>query len=91
MKLTGDQFNKFFDTKKTGTYKCPVCSHEQFSLNGGGPDADLSLAALAASDPTLEKSSHAFYTMTCENCGHTIFFHQRVIENWMKSGKTENG
>lgn len=90
MKVSRDQFNDFFNAKKTGTYKCPVCSNEQFNFLGGGPDDDLSVAGLEIADPKLVKSSHFFCAVSCSNCGHTTFFLRSMIAEWLKEWEKKN-
>ena len=47
MPVTVIEFNEFFQAKKNGTYKCPVCSHEEFVANiaESKPDDDTLLNA----------------------------------------------
>jgi hypothetical protein len=91
VKLSRDQFNDFINSKKTGTYKCPVCSHEVFTFLGGGPAHDLSIAALEMTDQQLSDSSHYFAAMSCANCGHTTLFLRRLIREWLEKRGEKNG
>lgn len=92
MKLTGEQVGQFFDAKRTGTYKCPVCSNEEFVVNGGGGDNELLVALFEFADPKVKNSAHSFYSIDCTNCGHTTFFNERAIAAWLKSkGSAKDG
>ena len=89
--VSPEDFAKFFDSKKTGTYKCPVCSHEQFRVNGllqpapGGQSGPMGLISM----PAIEKlpgpiaAQHTFLSFSCANCGRADFFHINQFNDWM--------
>jgi predicted nucleic-acid-binding Zn-ribbon protein len=92
VQISQDDFVAFFEAKKTGTYKCPVCSHENFRLNGvvtpppGSPMWPMGLMTLQVSDvlPGPAVAQHTFLSFSCSNCGRADFFHIRQFEQWME-------
>ena len=82
-KLTSEHVTEFL-TAMQGAYRCPVCKHESFALNGGGKDDNLEVAVFELSVPRLEYSTHPFFGISCEKCGNSTFFHVRQIEKWLK-------
>ena len=79
-----DIFAAFLNEKKHGTYKCPVCYTETFLINGVGDTEGPAIvkmdAGLRLEDMT---GSHAFYSFSCANCGHTDFFHINQVNAWL--------
>src|SRR5205809_700452 len=86
MALKASEFTKFFNDKKAGTYKCPVCTSELLILNVIGPDPDPEMAPIegAAEDQKGLRQIHLFYSFSCSNCGHAEFFHKNQVDKWLE-------
>jgi len=77
--LTPQQFQKFFEAKKLGTYKCPFCAQENFVGNG----YDASNVAIFQFAPPGPFGRHDFISLSCTNCGHTDLFHMAQVQRWL--------
>ena len=92
-------FDEFFRAKKNGTYKCPVCAHENFVANihtsapvppGTPPDrVNVALLSIPSQGDLYMPAvgTHSFYSITCTNCGHTDLFHKAQFDIWLAAGK----
>ena len=99
MPLSDKDFGEFFQAKANGTVRCPVCStlpltvnsiHEMGDPNGEMVPARLALAAgIENTEPPI--GSHPFYSVSCANCGHTMFFHATQIEKWLAEKQEKSG
>ena len=83
MGLSSADFAEFFVVKKNGTYKCPFCGQEAFTINWGNVDA----AALVMDVEGIPAAAHKFFSFSCTNCGHSDFFHERQVNAWLESKK----
>lgn len=98
--LSDADFHEFFVAKANGSVRCPVCSTLPLTLNTvsdmGDPNGALVPARLtlpAGVEGDAPFASHPFYSVSCSNCGHTMFFHSAQIEQWLaaKAKAPENG
>ena len=89
MALTGDDFTAFFRAKKNGTYKCPVCSKEEFVYLGVAVNQPALFSLMAVSDTSTPLQNQHFYAIACTNCGHADFFHQLYVDQWVVLPKTK--
>lgn len=96
MALTGEEFGRFFEEMKNGTYKCPFCGNEDFSGNvmthaPGAPPVMSALHVAASQESDAQPTErHVFYSFSCRKCGHTDFFHENQVEAWRASKKGQN-
>jgi predicted nucleic-acid-binding Zn-ribbon protein len=97
--LSDAEFGDFFQEKANGAVRCPVCSSLPLKVNsaldtsdpnGNRVPAKLMIAA-TGSDSAIPSVSHEFYSASCANCGHTMFFNRIQIDEWIakKSGKSD--
>ena len=68
-------------------WQCPFCGHGRFHMNVQAPDlvADLAvpvqpMGVIGLSDTPL---THNFYTLSCEKCGYTHWFHKAAVHRWI--------
>jgi hypothetical protein len=84
MPIKQSEFIEFFEEKKKGIYLCPVCASHGFLINVDGPTLPLeqqgnSLLSEMRLGPT---GSHAFISLSCNNCGTTTFMNVQQINSW---------
>jgi predicted nucleic-acid-binding Zn-ribbon protein len=87
--ITGAEFTKFFEEKKSGTYRCPVCNTEEFLINSADVEAkNESPVAPLVFGPN---DAHKFLSITCANCGHSDFFHFNQFKKWKQTQTSKGG
>jgi hypothetical protein len=92
MAVTREDFIQFFEEKKKGIYLCPVCASHVFAINVSEPvGTDIANAppALLIIPAHNKPGSHAFYSLSCTNCGTTTFLHATQFDEW--KAKKERG
>ena len=88
------EFREFFEEKKRDSvYVCIFCGNAGFSVGTYGPTAPQTAALLSAafapwSPAPSDTLPHTFYSISCDNCGRTDFFHVNQIDAW-KAKKSE--
>jgi len=86
MSISIEEFVAFFEAKKKGIYLCPVCASPSFSINtimdAEAPKGRPIVFNLTAPGGQV---GHPFLAITCDNCGHSDFFHQQRILDWLKA------
>lgn len=63
---------------------CSFCGNDKFHMNVSGTDmvADLAVAvAQAGTDPSTQ--THNFYSLSCQRCGNTTWFHKAAVHRWL--------
>ena len=96
--VTRSDFVNFLEAKKAGIYKCVFCANDAFIVNvakysetGGVVEAgkdDPALLHLMAYK-TTNPAGHAFYSISCSNCGFGTFFHYNQIKDWLETQAKE--
>jgi predicted nucleic-acid-binding Zn-ribbon protein len=97
MVVSQEDFIRFFEAMKNGTYKCPFCGHERFGVNlvaaipsSPRPESPTAVLSLQASiDPDgLPLGPHQFYSFSCLNCGRSDFFHRNQVWAWLARNRS---
>ena len=86
MPMSQADFQQFFLEKRNGTYKCPFCGREEFTVNvasiGASPTETIMAELLIRSEAEElpDMGAVACYSFSCVNGGHTDFFHRNQID-----------
>jgi predicted nucleic-acid-binding Zn-ribbon protein len=89
MAISLQDFQRYFDAKRNGTYKCPFCGKETFLPNLQAPGEMALSVMVSANVNPLQPSHHHFYSFSCSTCGRTDFFHTNQVERWVSENTGE--
>lgn len=74
-------FIEFAKIKKL-KFKCNVCGHEEFSYDENANSICTPLINKETWSLQLDQAV-PIYWISCSNCGHILFFHKNIIENFL--------
>jgi predicted nucleic-acid-binding Zn-ribbon protein len=80
---------RFVSAHGSNNYQCTFCGHHSFTFNGGEDIAGLTNVPVEARLPFVDHRPNAppgslnMYSIVCQNCGRTDFFHVNQIVAWL--------
>lgn len=103
MTVSRADFNRFLGFKVGAAKPCNVCQHPGSLLVligtpvGAAPfttddPADLRIEfPEARADGNTIVGAHRFHAVACSNCGNTTFFHQSIVDEWLRANPAQGG
>lgn len=83
MSVSTEDFGAFLFAHRAN-YQCPFCDNPMLRFNVSSLDVVADLAIPVHPAPTQPANqSHNFYSISCERCGHTDFFHKAAVHSWL--------
>lgn len=92
--LSRKDFVDFLTEKGNGSYKCTFCGHGELAFNvvegTNAPEDGVRTPAVVTTPLGNGPGVHSFYSVSCTNCGNTLFFHQNQVRIW-KGARAKEG
>lgn len=79
MPLSRSNFDRYLAATNVN-HTCLHCQQKGWVVN---VEADQSLAAELRLAPVGGGGYHAFYSISCHNCGRSDFFHESQVNRWI--------
>jgi len=99
MAVSRDDFVRFWTATHPNTaFTCRDCGSGALLINVNTMEtqsptadpADLRIPFFNNPDPNT-LSYHSYIAVSCERCGHTYYYHQAIINNWLARNPTQGG